>query len=197
MRIEDVDTAQREYRIADHLDHSDTIIQDVLASPFMIDRKFDLAIQQLINALQLEPHAAGTHYDLAVAYEADKQYDKALDEYERADLENAQDPEKTKSWYQKQHTVLHEKGPHGWWQLQLDGAKQDPHADPYWMAMLNARLGNINEVFALLNQAYKEHNQNMAFILGNDCFDPIHDDPRFKELLHKIGFTNIMPPPKK
>ena len=192
----DAETALREYRIAEQIDGADMIIQNVLAGPFMMKRKFDLAIKQLNTAIQLERLYPQNHYDLASAYEADKQYDKAIDENEQGDLIDASDPENTKARYQKQRVILHEQGPHGWWQAQLDLATQDPHADPYWMAQLNARLGNANEVFSLLDRAYKEHNDSMAFILGNNCFDPFHDDPRFKELLVKIGITNVMPLPK-
>jgi serine/threonine protein kinase len=193
----DADTALREYRIAEQLDGADTVIQGVLAGPFIMEHRYDLAIKQLQKAVQLEPRKPGTHYDLGAAYEADKQYNKAIDEYEQGDLLGGQDPENTKARYQKQRAILHEQGPRGWWQATLDGATKDPHADPYWMAELNARLGNTNEVYPLLDRAYHEHNDSMATILGDNCFDPLHDDPRFKELLVKIGITNVMPPPKK
>ena len=193
----DAETALREYRIAEQLDPADTVIQDVLAGPFFMERKFDLAIAQLNKAIQLEPRYPGNHDDLAGAYEADKQYDKAIDEYERGYLLNGNDPEKAKTYYQTMRSALHEKGPRGWWQERLDAARQDPQADPYSMAQLYARLGNTNEVFALLGRACTEHNDRMKFILGDNCFDPFHDDPRFKELLVKIGITNVMPLPKK
>jgi len=193
----DAETALREFRIAEQLDPADTIIQYGLAGPFFMERKFDLAIVQFNKAIQLEPRDPHNHDGLASVYEADKQYDKAIDEYERGYLLNGNDPERAKAYYQTLRSALHEKGPRGWWQAQLDVARQDPHADPYGMAQLNARLGNTNEVFALLDRACKEHNDSMKFILGNNCFDLFHDDPRFKELLNKIGFTNVMPLPKK
>ena len=56
------------------------------------------------------------------------------------------------------------------------------------MAVLNARLGSTDEVFPLLDQAYKEHNGWMEFLLESDCFDPLHGDPRFQQLVKMMGF---------
>jgi serine/threonine protein kinase len=193
----DADAALREYRIAEQLDPADTIIQNGLGGPFYFEHKFDQAIAQYNKAIQLEPRAAQVHYDLASAYAADKQYDKALDEEEQADLLNGENTENMKAWYQKLRLELHDNGPRGLWETRLDGARKDAHADPYGMAELCARLGYTDEVFSLLNRAYKEHNGSMIFILGDDCFDPLHNDPRFKELLEKIGFTNVMSLQKK
>jgi serine/threonine protein kinase len=193
----DAETALREYRIAEQIDGADTIIQNELATPFLMERKFDLAIQQLRTAIKVEQTSPHAYYNLADAYVAEKEYDKAVDEYERAHLLNGFDPDKTKAWYQKVRAVLHEKGPRGWWQAELDRASQGPHPDPYWMATLNARLGNTNDVFSFLDQAYKEHNGSMMLILQHCCFDPFHDDPRFGELLLKIGITKVKPPRKQ
>ena len=193
----DADTALREYRIAEQLDGADMIIQNVLAGPFMMERKFDLAIKQLNKAIQVEPRYPQNHDDLARAYEADKQYDKAIDEYENGDLLNGEDPEKSKVFFKKMRSALHENGPSGWWRTQLDFGRQDPHPDPYGTATVCARLGYTNEVFALLRRACKEHNSRMPFILGDNCFDLFHEDTRFTELLIKIGLTNIVQSPKK
>jgi serine/threonine protein kinase/tetratricopeptide (TPR) repeat protein len=187
----DVDTALREFRIAERIDHSDVIIQTLLGDPFNMQRKFDQAIEQCSKAVQLEPQATVTHANLGDAYESAKQYDKAMDEYEQFDLLNGRDPEQTKAWYEKMRSALHEKGPRGRWQAQLDEAKKDPHADPYWMAQLCARLGDTNEVFLLLDRAFREHSASMQYLLLNDCWDPFRDDPRFQELVEKIGFHPI------
>ena len=88
-------------------------------------------------------------------------------------------------------SILHEKGPRGWWQAQLDGQKQQSYVNPYWRAGINARLGNTNEVFSLLDQAYKEHNHQMINLLEDDHWDGYRSDPRFKELLDKVGFHPI------
>ena len=59
------------------------------------------------------------------------------------------------------------------------------------MAGINARLGNTNEVFSFLNQAYNQHDHDMINLLEDDHWDGYRGDPRFKELLNKMGFHPI------
>jgi serine/threonine protein kinase len=187
----DAETALRELRIAEQIDPADPNVQILIAGPFLLESKFDLAVKQLNKAMQLEPRTTQLHLNLASAYEADKQYDKALDEYEQFDLLNDENPETTKAWYQKLRVALHEKGPRGWWQVELDGHRHNPSANPWRMAQLSARLGYTDEVFPLLDQAYQEHNGWLEFLLVDDCFDALHGDPRFQQLVRKMGFHPI------
>jgi serine/threonine protein kinase len=187
----DTETALREYRIAEQIDPNDVTIQRVMGSPFYAERKFDLAIKQFNKAWQLDPLATFfLHRDLARAYEGARQYDKAINELEELDRLRGMDPEQWKAWYKKSREVLHdqEKGPRGWWQYQLDGARKFQHPDQYRMAELCARLGYTNEVFPFLEQAFQDRNYSLFDLLQNDCWDPLRQDPRFQKFLDKIGF---------
>jgi serine/threonine protein kinase len=186
----DIEAARREYRIAEQLDPNDAIIQMEMAEPLMTERRFDLAIQQLNKAARLDPQSAEIHWRLSEAYDANKQYDKTIDEYAQCGLLNKNDPDFVNDWHDKMRLILSEKGARGWWQAQLDWGKQGL-ATFYEMAGINARLGNTNEVFPLLEKAYKEHNRRMMFLLEDDHWDGYRGDPRFKKLLDKMGFHPI------
>jgi serine/threonine protein kinase len=188
----DAQTALRELRIAEKIDPADPNVQILLAVPFFMERKFDLAVNQLRKAMQLEPRTTQLHLNLADAYEADKEYTNAINEYEQFDLLNGQDPEMTKAWHQKLRVALHEKGPRGMWQTELDDRRHNPSFDPWRMAQLNARLGYNDEVYPLLNRAYQEHDGWLEFLLVEDCFDSLHGDPRFQQLVAKMGFHPIL-----
>ena len=187
----DIKAARREYKIAEHLNPKDAIIQMMTAGPFVIEHHFDLAIKQLNEAARLDPQSAEIHERLSYAYEADKHYDKAIVEYAQAGLLNKNDPGFINEWRKKMRLIFSEKGAPGWWQAQLDWGKQHTHAFFYEMAGINARLGNTNEVFSLLDQAYKEHDRQMIFLLEDDHWDGYRSDPRFKKLLDDIGFHPI------
>jgi len=187
----DAEAALREYEKAEQIGPPDTVRRTIMADPFYMERKFDLAVKQLTNAIQLDPNAPQPHERLAEVYEADKQYEKAIDEHEVWKLLSGDDPTYTTNWHQNMRSILHTNGPSGWWQAQLDGQKKYSYVDPYWMAGINARLGNTNEVFLFLNQAYNERNYNMIHLLEDDHWDGYRGDPRFKELLDKMGFHPI------
>jgi TolB-like protein/Tfp pilus assembly protein PilF len=56
-------------------------------------------------------------------------------------------------------------------------------------AFLNAYLGlsENEEAFAWLEQAYKEQSNILQWLKVHPYFDSIREDPRFKDLLHRVG----------
>jgi TolB-like protein/DNA-binding winged helix-turn-helix (wHTH) protein/Flp pilus assembly protein TadD len=56
-------------------------------------------------------------------------------------------------------------------------------------ALVNAYLGlgEKDEAFSWLEQAYKEHSSILQWIKVHPYFDPLRDDPRFADLLHRVG----------
>ncbi len=56
-------------------------------------------------------------------------------------------------------------------------------------AFVNAYLGlgENEEAFAWLEQAYKEQSNILLWLRVHPYFDPLRDDPRFKNLLHRVG----------
>jgi len=56
-------------------------------------------------------------------------------------------------------------------------------------AFVNAYLGlgDNEEVFAWLDRAYKERSTILQWLKVHPYFDPLRDDPRFKDLVHRVG----------
>jgi TolB-like protein/tetratricopeptide (TPR) repeat protein len=56
-------------------------------------------------------------------------------------------------------------------------------------AFVNAYLGlgDNEEAFAWLEQGYKEHSNILQWLKVHPYFDPLRDDPRFKDLVHRVG----------
>ena len=56
-------------------------------------------------------------------------------------------------------------------------------------AFINAYLGldDTEQAFAALEQGYKEHSNILQFLKVHPHFDPIRNDPRFRNLLHRVG----------
>ena len=59
---------------------------------------------------------------------------------------------------------------------------------PYNVAVIYAGLGEKDQVFDWLDQAYKERSYYMAVYLTTDArLDSFRSDPRFVELRQKVG----------
>lgn len=56
-------------------------------------------------------------------------------------------------------------------------------------AFVNAYLGlnDTDQAFAALEQGYKEHSNILQFLKVHPHFDPIRNDPRFRDLVHRVG----------
>lgn len=60
----------------------------------------------------------------------------------------------------------------------------------YYLAMIYAQMGEINDAFQWLEKAYNNHEVEMYWLKVEPPFEPLRSDPRFKELLDKVGFSN-------
>lgn len=72
----------------------------------------------------------------------------------------------------------------------LDGLKKRKQAGYVPAgAFVNAYLGlgEDREAFAWLEQGYKEHSNILQWLKVHPYFDPLRDDPRFKDLVHRVG----------
>ena len=51
-----------------------------------------------------------------------------------------------------------------------------------------ASLGENDEAFRWLEKAYTERDDWMIILKVDHRLDPLHSDPRFQDLLHRVGF---------
>jgi tetratricopeptide (TPR) repeat protein len=65
----------------------------------------------------------------------------------------------------------------------------------YWSAYtigsLYANLGNKDEAFRWLNTAYQERDANLLGLKTDYLLDPLRSDPRFPELVRKVGLPQL------
>jgi hypothetical protein len=62
-----------------------------------------------------------------------------------------------------------------------------PPATREGLAGVYAALGDKHEAFACLSKAYEKHDFFLVFLKVHPYMDPLRSDPRYTELLHRIG----------
>jgi hypothetical protein len=67
---------------------------------------------------------------------------------------------------------------------QLSGQEYVP---AYGIALVYAGLGEKDQAFAWLEKAYEEHAFKMAWLKVEPRWDSLRSDPRFADLLRRIG----------
>ncbi len=65
--------------------------------------------------------------------------------------------------------------------------RKTSHASAFLIAELYADLGDKDHAFAWLNTAYQERNPNMLALKTDFLLDPLRSDPRFTELVRRVG----------
>jgi DNA-binding winged helix-turn-helix (wHTH) protein/tetratricopeptide (TPR) repeat protein len=60
---------------------------------------------------------------------------------------------------------------------------------PYLLAETDAFLGNKQEAFTYLNISFDKHEEYVAQIGADPAFNSLHDDPAYKDLVARIGFS--------
>jgi tetratricopeptide (TPR) repeat protein len=57
----------------------------------------------------------------------------------------------------------------------------------YEIALIYTGLGKKQEAFQWLEAAYKAHDVGLIYLKIDPCLDPLRSDPRFDDLVHRVG----------
>lgn len=149
-------------------------------------RRFDEAIEQLRRVIALDPTNYAPHWFLGFAYANSGRFDEAIATTERA-------------------VVLSNRAPGALGLLgfcyghagrkaeaikilnELLALNRHTYVTPVAMAYVYIGLGLNDQAFAWLERAYQERSNFMAYIKVEAIADPLRADPRFNDLLRRMG----------
>ena len=57
------------------------------------------------------------------------------------------------------------------------------------LAILLTALGEREQAFASLEEAYRAHDIQLQYLGVEPGFDPLRADPRFADLMRRVGFS--------
>jgi TolB-like protein/Flp pilus assembly protein TadD len=72
---------------------------------------------------------------------------------------------------------------------QLEDAVKNEGVGRYEIALVYAGLGRKTEAFKWLEESYRTHDEGITYIKVEPCLDPLRSDPRFDDLLSRVGLS--------
>jgi TolB-like protein/DNA-binding winged helix-turn-helix (wHTH) protein/tetratricopeptide (TPR) repeat protein len=162
---------------------------DPLAERFAVQRalrfsrRFDLFLAEVDKAFAGNP--ARIHKERARVYQATKQRAQEVNEIDQElriegcvacanRLARAYASKGYKGWLQERLNELNEKS-------NVGKSLSFEHAELY------AAMGNTDKAMHYLEQGYREHTIELVRLEVNPAYDDIRADPRFQDLIHRIG----------
>jgi len=168
------------------LDPMNAIGHVLLAVPYLCTRKYEDAIQECQAWLETAPNNLRAHELLACASALDGKYEEAITACERAGrLPEGSTRSRALLGYSyalagrvdEAKSILEE----------LENPSEKKLFALFYTAILCSALHEFDRAFELLNQLCDERFGPLFYIHQQPMFDPLHSDPRFGELLRRIG----------
>jgi len=157
-------------------------------------RHFDEAIAQYRRVLEMEPNHPLTHFVLALAYDAKAMYPEAIAEYRTANV--LLEKESAETAERKAAALTHALktgGAREYWRKRLELSQKEYDAgfgSAYKIAVNYARLGDRNRAFEQLEKSFAAREADLLWIKTEPAFDELSSDPRFQDLLRRIGLQS-------
>jgi serine/threonine protein kinase/tetratricopeptide (TPR) repeat protein len=169
------------------LDPLSVIIHTAVGDVLFYARRYDDAIDAYRKALELDPDFLAGHSDLARALEHSGRIDDAIRAYERAVAlagSTVADP----SIGLANACAVAGRRPEALDVLEeLKRRRDRQYVSPWGLASIYARLGDTERALEWLERAFDEHDSTLVWLKVHPRFDGLRDQPRFLEILKKIG----------
>ncbi len=187
------DEALAERKRAVELDPLSASVNMRLAQTLYFMRRYAEAIEQYRKAIDLDSGNPIAHEWLGNTYEQTGMLDQAIAEWSTAltlskndELAKTLESESKKAGFKTAVRSVARK------RLDLLNARMQrgDYIPAMRFARLYARLGERDQTFFWLEKAAVEQNALIVEILYDPIFDSLRDDPRFQDVLRRIGLPN-------
>ena len=159
-----------------------------VASALVFNRRWDEAIVHLRKAIELDPNYWFHHSYLGRAYEQKGMMQEAIAEFK---LAFALDNQQSENWAGLAHAYAVSGRKDEAQKMLVDlmrKSSEKNYVSPYSVAIIYAGLEDKDKTFAWLERAYAECSYYLPVYLTTDArLDGFHSDPRFKDLVRRIG----------
>jgi TolB-like protein/Flp pilus assembly protein TadD len=179
--------ALAEVRRAQELDPSSLLTHSMICFVHLRAREYKAGIQECTEDLELDPQFWPGHVWLAYMYMYTRQYADSVDEFRRALVLSRNESSILPSLAMAEGFAGHTEEAKKLLGEIRAGAKQ-AYVAPYDLADVYIGLGDKEQALAMLAKSMEAHDAELLLLATAPEFDVLHDDPRFKAMIARIGF---------
>jgi len=153
---------------------------------FVLAHRYDLARERAEQLLEVAPNWVWTHFEMAQVYEQQGKLEEAAQESLKADELFGTGPEQLAQLRE----AMAKSGAQGYWKRTLENYRESAklhYVPPVLVAQACMRVGDRECAFQWLEKGFQERDDLMINLKVEPVFDGLHVDPRFTDLIRRIG----------
>ena len=177
-----------EVRKAQQADPLSLMVQNVAGWVLYYARQYDRAEEQLLKVVDLDPNFPPAHWTLGHVYLQNGKLQAAIDEAQKAVTLSGGAPRYIAGLacaYARAGNKLEA-------QKRVEALKElrkRRFVDPMTIAIVYVALGDNDQAIAWLDRAIEENSAQYLWLKAAPLFDAIRSDPRFNDLLRRVGLA--------
>ncbi len=180
------DEALAESRYGLELEPATPLFHAVRTEVLCYARKYDEAIEEALSSIKVGPDFPLSYYWLGYAYREKKMYAEAIAAFSTARQIAGDKPFLVMAYGHAQALAGNTKEARESLKL-LESVRHTRFVPDIYQAAIHVGLGEKDEAFRLLNNAYLQRIDRLVYLKIEPLADPLRSDTRFQELLDKIG----------
>jgi serine/threonine protein kinase/tetratricopeptide (TPR) repeat protein len=184
-----LDDSLREINRAQGLDPLSSVIGQNVAEVYLLKNDFNSAIAECRRIIELDPNFPGAHDELGFAYLKQRRYEEAIAEFQKT-VELSGSASRYQGDLGYCYAVTGRRAEAQAILKELEAKYTRREAIGQYLAEVYAGLGDRDQAFAWLEKDFERHSGNrLPFAKWWFTFDDLRGDPRFADLMHRIGLN--------
>lgn len=180
--------AQAQINLAQELEPRSPIVSVTRGSIYYFNRQYDLAIKQFTGVLEDNPDFLRAHFRLGGTYVQVGRYVEAVTHLEKAlRLSNNNMRELALLGYA--HAASGNEGKARELLSLLRRRSGEHYVASYNLALIHTALGEFDAALDRLEEAIEQKSPWLTFIKVDPRFDPIREQPRFRDVVATVGLA--------
>lgn len=151
-------------------------------------REYDEAVQDIQKTLELEPDFVLAHVNLGFTYTLQGKYDEAIQSFRRA-KELSGDYPLSLAALSYSLAVAGRRGEALELLSKVGQISRERYVPALYFALIYMGLGDRDQAFHWIDNAFEERSGYLLYLNVDPKVDSLRSDPRFKQILKKIGFN--------